>query len=102
MPEDVRLIKVEVPAGATPETPWRVVRQAPFRYFQPLPPKREKLGDSAPIPYVLSVKPGDVSVDTDVHTLVYDRVVAVTPLSLEMTSRVDLKEFEKMLRDPSK
>lgn len=98
MPPDVNLLKVDVPASATIHTPWKVVRQANYRYFQPLPPKREKLEDSAPIPYHLVVNRDELAPDTDVYALVFDQVVAVTPLSLDMTSRVDLGDLEAMLR----
>jgi broad specificity polyphosphatase/5'/3'-nucleotidase SurE len=36
--------------------------------------------------------------DTDVYTLRVKRMVCVTPLSLDLTSRVSLKEFEQHLR----
>ena len=36
--------------------------------------------------------------DTDVYVLRKKKMVAVTPLDLDLTARVDLKEFEKHLR----
>ena len=36
--------------------------------------------------------------DTDVFVLRNKKMVAVTPIDLDMTARVDLKNFEKFLR----
>jgi len=40
----------------------------------------------------------DDTPDTDAYTLRVRRVISVTPISLDMTSRVDLQAFEKLLR----
>ncbi len=37
-PPDVDVLKVDVPADATPETPWRITRQAKQAYYKILPP----------------------------------------------------------------
>src|SRR6185436_11096868 len=39
-PLDVDVLKVEVPASATPQTPWRVTRQSRQRYYLPVKPER--------------------------------------------------------------
>jgi 5'-nucleotidase len=39
-----------------------------------------------------------VEPDSDVQALAVDRVVSVTPLSLDLTSRIELREFEHFLR----
>jgi broad specificity polyphosphatase/5'/3'-nucleotidase SurE len=36
--------------------------------------------------------------DTDVYVLRKKKMVAVTPLNLDMTARVTLRDFEKFLR----
>ena len=36
--------------------------------------------------------------DTDVYVLRKKKMVAVTPIDLDMTARVDLNDFEKFLR----
>lgn len=99
MPPDVDLLKLEIPYGATPETPWRVTRLARHRYYIPYDVKREgPLDQPGSISWTIDVKPGEVEPDTDVHALIFDQVVAVTPLTLDMTSRVDLQDLDALLR----
>jgi len=42
--------------------------------------------------------PSDLPHNTDAYTLYYDHMVAVTPLTLDMTAHVNLGEFEAQLR----
>jgi 5'-nucleotidase len=95
---DVDVLKVEVPCDATSSTPWKVTRISKEKYFLPNRPERSNLDE----PYALSYrqathiekfKPG-----TDAYAIQVERVVSVTPLSLDLTSRVDLKVFEDELR----
>ncbi|HZU86394.1 MAG TPA: 5'/3'-nucleotidase SurE, partial [Anaerolineaceae bacterium] len=98
MPQDVGVLKVEVPATATPKTAWRLTRQAVYRYFESRPTRTGSLEDSAPIGYNLVLDWDKIAPDTDLYALLHDQVVAVTPLSLDLTSRVDFKAFELELK----
>lgn len=95
MPPDVMVLNVNVPLHATPETPWRVTRLGRHPYFVPfLKPASTPGGipriDASPNPH-----PDDLADPlTDVHTFRLDNVVSVTPLSTDLTSRVDLQELE--------
>ena len=44
------------------------------------------------------VEPEDVIPGDDVHTLIFDKLVSVTPLSLDMTARVDLSDLESTFK----
>lgn len=92
---DVDVLKVEVPEGATPATPWRVTRLSRTRYYLPAKAARVNLGDAGRIGYRPQVEPERVEPDSDVNALV-DRVVSVTPLSLDLTSRVDLAAMTEL------
>jgi len=35
--------------------------------------------------------------DSDLKTVVVDRIVSVTPISLDLTSRVDLQDLRRLL-----
>jgi len=99
MPEDVWLLKVDVPDDATPETPWRVTRMGLNRYFLPLVSRDHPWKEHFSIAYEIEkIDPGNTAPDTDIYALVIDHVVAVTPLSLDLTSRVDLPALEKSIR----
>ena len=97
--EDVALLKIDVPFQATPQTPWRITRQSLHRYYRASVDPRRSLEDTASVRVKVDVKPGETPEDTDVHTLLFDHAVSVTPISLDMTSRVDLSQFEQRLRE---
>ncbi len=99
LPPDVHLLKVEVPKSATRETPWHVTRQSMQRYFEPVRPQRGDWSQPGTVGYkrsdeVLNSEPG-----SDVHALVVKRQVSVTPLSLDLTSRVDLDLLERLIKE---
>ena len=98
-PPDVDLLKVDVPCDATPETPWTITRLSRNRYFEPLAPERTSWDVPARVGYCIRYDGGQDSLDSDAHTLTVRRMVSVTPLSLDMTSRIDLQAFERLLRE---
>lgn len=97
-PDDVDLLKIEVPATATPETPWRITRQSRHRYYLPIGKRSGNWDEPYYIDGQPNVKPDEVSPDSDIYTVLYDKMVSVTPLSLDATSRVDLKALEVSLK----
>jgi 5'-nucleotidase len=98
LPDDVHLLKVDVPSEATKETPWQVTRLSEQRYYEPAPTERESWDVAGPITYKEGVVSEDEYEDSDVYVLRKKRWVSVTPISLDMTSRVKLTDFEKQLK----
>ncbi|MCS7177782.1 MAG: 5'/3'-nucleotidase SurE [Anaerolineae bacterium] len=99
LPFDVDILKVDVPDHATPATPWRLTRQSRQTYFRPVPPRREDLSQPGRMDYEAAWDIQNLEPDSDIYALVVDRVVAVTPLSLDLTSRTDLATIAQLLRD---
>lgn len=97
-PPDVDVLKIDVPASATSESRWRITRLEKRPYYIPLPPVRKRLEDEGRIGYTM-VYDHASDINTDAGALVHG-FVAVTPLSLDMTSRVDFAELARMLNDP--
>jgi 5'-nucleotidase len=97
-PQEVDLIKVEVPSHATPETEWQTTRLSRLRYYEPVPVKRDSWEQPGAISYQQSATLEHEDEDTDVYVLRKKKMVAVTPLNLDMTARVNLPDFEKLLR----
>jgi 5'-nucleotidase len=95
---DVDLLKVDVPCDATVDTAWEVTRLSKRRYFEPVTPKRSSWDSPETVGYRRIDQVDGSEPDTDVYTMRVRRVVSVTPLSLDMTSRIDLKEFDRILR----
>ncbi len=67
-------------------------------YFENLPPERTDWSVPAPLGYETRFDVASEPEGTDVHTLRIKRRVSVTPLSLDMTSRVDFRELDQLLR----
>lgn len=96
--KDVDILKVDVPCDATPQTPWRVTRLSRHPYYIPVVPGRVQLDDKAPIEWEIAIDEKILEPDSDVYALRVERQVSVTPLSLDLTSRVDLVELEQHIR----
>lgn len=98
LPPDVDLLKVEVPCDATPATPWRVTRLSHQRYYRPIPSGRRYLAEKRRMGYEMAVDRDKLEPDSDVYAVLVDRVVSVTPMSLDMTSRVTMDTIDTLLR----
>jgi 5'-nucleotidase len=98
LPEDVDLLKVDVPCDATTGTPWEVTRLSRQTYFVPVTPRRVHWDQPETVGYRRIEELSGSGVDTDVYALRVKRVVSVTPLSLDLTSRVSLQDLDQLLR----
>jgi len=97
-PSDVNVFKVDVPSDATVDTPWQLTRLSLQRYYEPLVPTRTLWSEPGLIDYREAGQFDNEPEDTDVYALRKKRVVSVTPLSLDLTSRVDFAELDKLMR----
>lgn len=96
-PDDVDVLKVDVPWGATLETPWRVTRISRRRVYWPTRPERIALSDIGRIGYHFDMDPSKAEPDSDVYALLIDKVISVSPMSLDMTSRTDMFRLQQIL-----
>ncbi len=96
LPCEADVLNINIPATATPKTPWRLTHLSRRRYFSPLPPDRTN-GDGRPR-YALLKDVSRTEIASDVRALKGDRVVSVTPLSLDLTSQVDFDAIDICLR----
>jgi len=98
-PPDVHLLKVEVPADATPDTPWQLTKVSQQRYYEPVPAERKSWDEPGTIGYreqgIFDREPED----TDVFVLRKKRMVSVSPMSFDLTSRVDFSELDRLMRE---
>jgi 5'-nucleotidase len=97
-PTDVAAWKVDVPLGATPETPWTLARLSRTRYYEPVRPERKSFSDAAQIPFRIRFDYGEEEAGSDVHALHVEHKISVTPLSLDLTARADFSEVNAALR----
>jgi 5'-nucleotidase len=98
MPDDVHLLKVDVPSDATEQTPWQVTRLSRQRYYEPIPAQRASLDLAGPMTYKEAVVLDGEDENSDVYVIRKKRMISVTPISLDMTSRLELSDLENRLR----
>ena len=95
MPPKTRVLKIEVPTHATPQTEWRWTRLSQVRYFLPVKPHRRRSDDPGPMGYETLKDFSHVERDSDVYAVRVDHVVSVTPLTLDFTAPIDLAALPK-------
>ena len=98
MPPDVHLLKVEIPVGATQDTPWHTTSLSMLRFYEPVPPEKNPDSSGEGIGYDIAPDWDQSPPGTDSHSVINKKEISVTPLSLDLTSRIDLSELEKFLR----
>ncbi|MBN2045750.1 MAG: 5'/3'-nucleotidase SurE [Anaerolineales bacterium] len=92
--DDYSFLKIEVPMDATPDTEWAFCRLSLQRFYklwaEPRDLDRPGFLHFAPRTDFDTFKPG-----TDVYTAKVEHKVAVTPITLDMTARVDFEALRK-------
>ncbi|MCA0456290.1 MAG: 5'/3'-nucleotidase SurE [Chloroflexi bacterium] len=96
-PDDVDVLKIEVPANATLETEWRTTRLSRRRVFWPTRPERVALSDIGKLGYHFDADPSQAEPDSDVYVVLHEHLVSVTPISLDLTSRTDLFRLRQII-----
>lgn len=86
MPRDVQILKIDVPQSATPETPWRLTTLSPSSYYET---RLDSPSMDTRIKDIRIVKStyADEDATTDVYAVSVDKVVSVTPMTIDFTSR---------------
>jgi 5'-nucleotidase len=98
LPLDVDVLKIEIPCVADKNTPWVVTRLDRLMYYEARFSKREDVF-SDPTELRLTTRKGEYNKQgTDTHALAQGWV-SVTPLSLDLTSRVDLQKLHEMIAE---
>ncbi len=95
MPLGADVLNVNVPQVACKSTEWRWTRVSRAAYFHSIiteTPRRHFTG------YESRVDLKTLEPDSDVHAVILDRVVSVSPLTLDLTAPVSPKERERWNR----
>jgi 5'-nucleotidase len=97
-PPDVDVLKVDIPSDATRQTAWQLTRMARQRYYVTVPPKRSSWEEPGEVDYIEGAILSESFRGTDVYVLRVQHEVSVTPLSLDLTSRVDFESLSRLMR----
>lgn len=98
LPKEVQVLKVEVPSDATPETDWELCRLTRHRYYEPTKPERASWDVPGTIGYREAWSSENEATDTDAYVMRKKRLVAVTPIGLDLTARVDMSALDRQMR----
>ncbi len=97
----VDLLKIDVPGSATPDTPWRAGRISRQRYYQAMPSGRASLEEQGEITYRVFVHPDGLEPDSDIYLLLVDKVVAIVPMTIDLTAGISLEELAQFFTEKS-
>lgn len=100
LPHDVDVLKIDVPYDAVPQTPWRITRSAAhFHYYSIVSGQRQNWDEPAKYNIIRNDQTREgLPPDSDVVAVAHDHVVAVTPLSIDMSSRIQLDDLSRELK----
>ena len=97
LPQDVDVLKIDVPASATPLTHWKMTNLSKTDYYSRVfdhPAENSKLSDGKTI---IQLQKEDLDREGDIYVFAVERLVAVTPLSVDLTSRVNIKDLKSTI-----
>ena len=97
LPPDIDIIKIDTPMHMSEETDWRFTRLSKKRVYWPVLPDRTTSYSPQTLGYAMTLDPAEAEPDSDVYAVFVDEVVSVTPLSLDMTARVDFEALTESL-----
>jgi 5'-nucleotidase len=96
-PQDVSVLKIDIPAAATEQTAWRLTRQSRYPYYISIPTNRNHPAEPSVMDYEARVDSRQVEPDSDAYAFAIDHIISVTPLSVNLTARISFPDFEKRL-----
>jgi 5'-nucleotidase len=96
LPPGVDIFKLDVPGGAKPDTPWRITRVSRQPYWMSSVAVDEQ-GRKRLRGYVSHIDLDKLEPDSDVRAIAVDKVVSLSPLTIDLTANVDLNELEHTL-----
>lgn len=95
--KDIDLLKIEVPDNAEADTAWEVTKLYRKTYYHVEKPQRSSLEKKGQLLWRLETDLSKFDEGTDAHTVFVKRQVSVTPISMDMTSRIELNDLKDLL-----
>jgi len=95
MPPDVDILKIDVPQDATASTPWKLTNLSNLIYYSKVLEKPSEQSRICDAKTVINIDRDALDPKSDVYTLSVDKCVSVTPLSVDLTSRVNFSDLQK-------
>jgi len=99
LPPDVDVLKIDVPASATPATPWQPTSVSRQRYYH-LVSQRNQNNDQV-IDYEVNIQSDTLEPGSDIYVFAVEKLVSVTPLTVDLTAKVGLENMAKFFNGTS-
>lgn len=96
LPPGVDIFKLDVPAVAKPDTPWRMTRVSRQPYWIS-PVAVDEQGNKHLRGYIRHFELDTLEPDSDVRAIAVDQVVSLSPLTTDLTARVNLSQLQQTL-----
>jgi broad specificity polyphosphatase/5'/3'-nucleotidase SurE/ADP-ribose pyrophosphatase YjhB (NUDIX family) len=100
LPAGVQLLNINVPADATPHSAWRLTRVSGYAHYHTTIETSES-GEKIVKGYHRQIDWAQVEPDTDIYALFKDKVVSVSPLTIDISARTSWRELQKHLPVPA-
>ena len=97
MPHDVSVLKIDVPQDATTSTRWKITKLANSTYYSKVienPSIRSRICDAKT---EININRESLVPETDIFAFSVEKVITITPLSVDLTSRASFSELQKIL-----
>lgn len=97
LPSAVDLLNLNVPKTATPETPWRLTHLSRKRYWNSFledPGPHSRIEDTK---VTIKNEPEALDPESDVYAITVDRIVSLTPMTLDFSLHNDMEGTMKAL-----
>lgn len=96
MPPGVDIVNVNIPEGATAETPCKLTRVSRYSHFHDIV-ERTDLGEKVITGYHRSLDLSHVEPDSDLYVLFREQLVSVTPMTIDTTARASFASVAQSL-----
>ena len=102
LPPRVDILKIDVPASASTDTPWKMGRVSRQRYYESLPSQLDNSNkQNYNFGYQVKVDRATLDLESDVHIFSIEKKVAVVPMTIDMTAPVSLSHITHFLNGHS-
>jgi 5'-nucleotidase len=95
----VCLYNINIPDNVTANTAWKITKQSPKKFYYTTKPQRSSWEEPGFPGYARRDNYASFNKNSDVYTVIVDRKISITPLSLDMTAKTD---FDKLASQLSK
>jgi 5'-nucleotidase len=91
LPDEIRILNVNVPDGATEDTETKITKQSRLNYSIFKKPEIRDFNISYRLKAELDISVEKTEKDSDVYAFYFDKVISITPLTWDLTARTGWK-----------